>query len=120
MTKRTHSTFQLPRHRRWNADDATRVLAAVEASGKSIIAFADEHGLRVSRILQWRRRLGERPERRVDFHEVRGPELRSVERASGATFDVVLSRGVVLRFGVDLPVERIAAIVDAFEELRSC
>lgn len=113
-------TFQLPAHRRWTTDDATRVLAAVETSGKSLPEFAREHGLHAARLERWSRRLTARPHAPTDFHEVSRHQLRAVDVAAHATFDVVLPRGTILRFGVSIPIERVLDIVSAFEAAHPC
>ncbi len=41
----------------WHESDARRVLAACSASGRSLSAFAREHGLRPDRLYRWRRKL---------------------------------------------------------------
>lgn len=48
--------------RYWRVRQARVVLAALEASGKSLRHFAREHGVTTSRLKRWRRRLlRERP-----------------------------------------------------------
>lgn len=114
MPKIVRPSFQLPRRGHWNADDAARVLAEIEAAGTSIEAFAKEHRLRPARLHVWRRRLSEPGSRAVDFHEVAlAPQVTP-------TFEVLLPGGLVARFGVDAAVERVAAIVRALEAVRLC
>lgn len=43
--------------RYWSEQDARAVLDAWEESGKSAVAFADEHGLKPKRLYWWRQRL---------------------------------------------------------------
>jgi hypothetical protein len=49
------------RGRRWNAEDAEKVLAAWRASGLPAQQFALEHGLDPQRLWWWQRRLREAP-----------------------------------------------------------
>ena len=41
----------------WRPADAERVIAAWQASGKSLAAFADDYGIGAQRITWWRKRL---------------------------------------------------------------
>jgi transposase-like protein len=43
--------------RRWTEKEARKVLRAHARSGKSVLAFAEEHGLVAERVYRWRRRL---------------------------------------------------------------
>jgi transposase-like protein len=47
------------RGQRWSAEDARRVLAAVEESGLPLAAFARKYGLVEQRLGWWRKRLAE-------------------------------------------------------------
>jgi transposase-like protein len=42
---------------RWSEDEARVVVAACEASGQSVAAFAREHGIDAVRVLRWRSRV---------------------------------------------------------------
>src|SRR5213594_2311839 len=44
-------------NRYWRAADAERVLEAWRGSGRTVAAFAREHGLSAARLLRWRARL---------------------------------------------------------------
>lgn len=48
---------QLCALRHWSADEARWVVETWKASGLSMAAFADKHGLKAKRISWWRRRL---------------------------------------------------------------
>jgi hypothetical protein len=64
--------------RRWTQKDAQTVLAALEASGLSLPAFAARHKVQAQRIALWRQKLGSpgkttRPPAPVSFVKVGPP-----------------------------------------------
>lgn len=87
------SPFARPR---WTEQDARGALAALRRSGKSVRAFAMEHGLVPQRLYSWKRRLGGAEP--TTFQEV---VVRSAPRISlvdgHAPFEVVLPSGVIVR-----------------------
>ncbi len=66
-TRRPRATLIANRY--WRAADAERVLEAWRGSGRSVAAFAREHGLSDRRLLRWRARLA--PTVAPVFHPVR-------------------------------------------------
>lgn len=44
---------------RWDEDEARRALDECERSGKSVHAFASEHGITAQRLYYWRKRLAD-------------------------------------------------------------
>lgn len=68
--------------RRWTDADAQTVLAALDASGLSVSAFASREGLDVQRLYFWRRRFETSPKEAtpaVAFVEVRHRVTERVE-----------------------------------------
>jgi len=84
---RPESVFARPR---WSEGDAREVMTALARSGKSVSAFAEEHGLDPQRVYLWRRRFGVSAEA-TTFQEV------LVQPSQRAPFEVTLSSGAVLR-----------------------
>ncbi len=58
-----HEVIELPY---WRLPHARVVVAALEASGKSLRRFAVEHGLKPGRLKRWRRRVRAEPAASVD------------------------------------------------------
>lgn len=48
---------RLRERRRWRAEDASWLVEAWVASGETMVAFADGHGIHRERLRRWRRRL---------------------------------------------------------------
>jgi len=90
---RAVSPFARPR---WNANEARDVLAALARSGKSVSAFAAEHGLDPQRLYLWRRRLGKAEPTTFQEVIVHRAEARHMPGPAGA-FEVVLASGDVVR-----------------------
>src|SRR6266571_1147428 len=65
----TRSLAALMANRYWRPADAQRVLEAWRGSGRSVAAFARQHGLSTARLLRWRARL--EPRVAPVFHPVR-------------------------------------------------
>src|SRR5271155_387432 len=87
------SPFTRPR---WTERDARDVLAALRRSGKSVSAFAADHGLDPQRVYLWRRRLGGAEP--TKFQElIVGPAARQAIRDAAGSFEIVLASGDVLR-----------------------
>lgn len=64
--------------RRWNAEDAARILEILARSGETVAGFARRHRIKDQRLIWWKRRLGSRvkiedgshagePERPIQF-----------------------------------------------------
>ena len=81
------SPFNLPR---WTEREAREVIAALEGSGKSVRAFAAEHGLDPQRVYAWRRRLGGAEP--TTFREVIvQPHAPLTVRSEQASFEIALA-----------------------------
>ncbi len=81
--------------RRWTADEADVVLRAAEASGQSVMAFAEAYGLDPFRLYRWSRKL--RRERMDTDGEVTFEEVTPLVAASEGGIEVVLRTGHVVR-----------------------
>jgi transposase-like protein len=58
------------REGQWSEADARVVLAAVERSGASVLAFARAHDLSAKRIYSWRARLSDRSQRDGELEQL--------------------------------------------------
>lgn len=91
---RTGST----RRTRWTAEEAGRVLRALEESGLSRRAFCKREGLIPERVRRWQRKLG-RPRIACSLSrlELRPVELVADDRVEGRSFELELPEGVRLQ-----------------------
>jgi transposase-like protein len=81
--------------RRWTEREASEALAALERSGESLAAFAEQEGLSVGRLYRWRARLMRMPA----FVEIR-PEVVADDDGAGV-LEVVVATGHVVRVPPD-------------------
>lgn len=101
--------------RRWTDADARTVLAAQDASGLSVAAFAAREGIDTQRLYSWRRRL----DRPVDA--ARAPSFIEVRPAGGSELvEVVLRSGHVLRVANSIDPSTLRRLVDALEGDPPC
>ena len=102
--------------RRWREEDAATVLAALDASGRSMAEFAKRHGLDMQRLHFWRRRLGtaRRPSKG------RAPTFVEVLPRSSGHVEVVLRSGRTLRAGVSIDSAELRRLVEALEQDDAC
>lgn len=106
---------------RWTTSDAERVLAACQSSGKSMAAFAREHGLKIQRLSWWRKRLGDwSAQREAGGSGVRFAPAVIAERVSGASVRAVvrLPRGVLVEIDQASP-QWVAALISRLCEAAS-
>jgi transposase-like protein len=108
---------QLPTRARWTADDARTVLAALDRSGKSVRAFAEEHGLDPQRIYAWRRRVAGGDG--ITFHEVTVRPAVATEASSGV-FEIVLVSGARIRVPPSFDAAALTRLLDVLESTRAC
>ena len=90
------------RRTRWTAEEAGRVLRALEESGLSQKEFCEREGLIPERLRRWKRKLGHRriassPSRL----ELRPVQLVGHDRVDGSPFELELAEGVRLRVACD-------------------
>ncbi len=85
-----HEVLELPY---WRPRQARVVVAALEASGKSLRHFAREHGVTASRLKRWRRRLRSEP----------APGKRGDEVSPDARADAIELVPVTVREARELP-----------------
>ncbi len=88
---------------RWTAEEATRVLRALEESGLSQKEFCEREGLIPERLRRWQRKLGRR---RINGSSSSGLELRPVrlvghDQMDGRPFELELPEGVRLQVPCD-------------------
>lgn len=100
--------------RRWTDDDARAALAAWDASGMSMAAFAQHEGLDVQRLYRWRRQLAHVPiaSRTAEFVELRPRAVEHVE--------VVLRSGRVLRVSETIQPSLLTRLASALEDPSAC
>ena len=98
----------------WRAADAEAVLSSWRESGLSLRAFAQRHGLSVSRLDRWKARLGVRG--RLEFHRVQVVQAAPLPQVASGV-DVVLRGGrrVRVRRGFDASLlEAVARAVESW------
>lgn len=100
--RRTVSRSGSHRRTRWSAEEAARVLRALEESGLSRRAFCKREGLIPERLRRWERKLG-RPRIASSLRrlELRPVELVGDDRAEGRPFELELPEGVRLQVPFD-------------------
>ena len=100
---------------RWTDDEARAVLAAQDASGLSVAAFAAREGLDPQRLYFWRRRLGSSPE------AAQAPTFIEVRATSGREHvEIVLRSGHVIRVAESIDPGVVRMLVDALERDNTC
>ena len=105
----------LSTRRRWTEDDARTVLAAQDASGLSVAAFAAREGLEPQRVYTWRRRLGRSAE------ATPAPAFIEVRRAAEREFvEVLLRCGRAVRVTESIDPSVLRRLVDALEQDPAC
>jgi transposase-like protein len=101
--------------RRWTAADARTVLAALDASGRSVTTFASREGLDPQRLYFWRRRLG-------SVEAVAAPTFVEVRRhtVDRERVEIVLRSGHVVRVAESIDSGSLRRMVDALEQDPAC
>jgi transposase-like protein len=115
LTKTQTSPFARPR---WTEQDARGALAALQRSGKSVRAFAMDHGLDPQRLYSWKRRLGQAEP--TTFQEVIIRPAPRISLVDGhAPFEVVLPSGVVVRVPASFDAEALERVLEVLRT-RAC
>jgi transposase-like protein len=102
---------------RWTEADAKIVIAALDASGQSVAAFAAREGLDPQRLYFWRRRL------EIGTDDVVPQPLAFIEvRAAreDSRIEVVLRSGRVVRVAESIDGNVLRRLVDALEQEPAC
>jgi hypothetical protein len=104
---------------RWTEQQAREVLVALEASGKSVRAFAAEHELDPQRIYSWRRRLaGGEP---TTFREVIvQPPARLTVGPAQAPFEIALANGAVVRVPASFDAAALTRLLAVLAQAHAC
>jgi transposase-like protein len=101
--------------RRWTIEDARAALSACDASGLSMLAFAEREGIDPRRLHRWRRTVAvDRPAPAPELVEVR---LRSAEPEP---VEITLRSGRLVRVSETIDPAALERIVRALEEPTSC
>ena len=101
--------------RRWTDTEAHAVLAALDASGLSVSAFAMREGLDVQRLYFWRRRVeGSAVEAAAT------PAFVEVRHRTAEHVEVVLRSGRILRVSESIDGASLRRLVDVLERETSC
>jgi transposase-like protein len=101
--------------RHWTEAHARSVLDELDASGESVVAFAQRHGLVAQRLYWWRRRLHggiERTEPETTFVEILPKPAAPVE--------IVLRSDRVLRVAESIDGETLLRLVELLERECAC
>lgn len=99
--------------RRWTSADARVVLDALEDSGLSVAAFAEQEGLDAQRVYFWKRRL------EVTSADA-PPAFVEVMPRRAEVVEVVLRSGRVLRVPESVDARVLRQLVEALEEPGDC
>jgi transposase-like protein len=110
------SPFNCPR---WTESQAHEVIAALARSGKSVNAFAAEHGLDPQRVYLWRRRVAGGDGTRFREIVVRPSAAVSVADRDGP-FEVVLASGVVVRVPASFDAVSLSRLLEVLAQARAC
>jgi transposase-like protein len=102
--------------RRWTDADARAVLAAMDASGLSVAAFAGREGLDPQRLYFWRRRL------ETGLVEVApAPAFIEVRHAAERErVEIVLRSGRIVRVAESIDVGVLRHLIEALEQGPAC
>jgi transposase-like protein len=101
----------------WSAEEARAALADQQASGLSVIGFAEREGLQAQRLYVWRRRLADEKSKASSappFIELR--PLRPVSQ----TIEVMLLGGLVVKAPADIAPDTLASLIAALERSSGC
>jgi transposase-like protein len=113
---RSRGSSPFTKRRRWRAQEAQEVLAALDASGLELVAFAQQVGVDPARLKRWRRVLVSSPQ--TAFEEVTtsaSPTAPAVVEFAGRCFEVVLASGRVVRVPESFDsgaLDRLLSVVD--------
>jgi transposase-like protein len=110
------SPFNAPR---WTEGQAREVIAALAHSGKSVNAFATEHGLDPQRVYLWRRRVAGGDGTTFRELVVRPSATVSVAERNGP-FEVVLPSGVVVRIPASFDAVALVRLLEVLAQARTC
>ena len=100
-----------PTRRRWTEVDAREALAALAASGRSLRAFARDHGLDPQRLYAWRRKL-QRPDAPRFVELLVAPPTR--REVTG--LEIGCPSGHVVRVPDDVNAPQLVAVLRAIRE----
>lgn len=116
MSAPSRSTLHRPR---WTEQEALAALAALDRSGKSVRAFAEEHRLDPQRLYAWRRRVAGGD--RTTFREliVRPPSQAESEQER-SPFEIRFPSGVVIRVPAAFESEALARLLDVLAKAHAC
>jgi len=104
---------------RWSPDDAREVITALRRSGKSVRAFAADHGLDAQRLHAWRRRIdGAEPQPSFRELVVRAPETPPVSPRD--LFEIVLGPRCVVRVPASFDAEALRRLIAVLTESGAC
>ena len=110
------SPFNAPR---WTEMQAREVITALARSGKSVNAFAAEHGLDPQRVYLWRRRAAESDGTMFRELVVRPSAAVSVAERQ-EPFEVVLPSGLVVRVPASFDAVSLCRLLEVLVQARAC
>ena len=102
--------------RRWTKTDAEAVLAALDASGLTVSAFARREGLDEQRLYWWRRQLGSAAPASAPV----APSFVEITARPLAHVEIVLRSGRVLRVAEAIDARTLSRLVETLERDGSC
>jgi hypothetical protein len=101
----------------WSAAEARDALSDQQASGLSVIQFAEREGLQAQRLYVWRRRLAYEKFKASSASQF--IELRPAHSVSH-TIEVMLLSGLVVKATTDIEPDTLARFVSAIERSSGC
>jgi transposase-like protein len=101
--------------RRWTITDARAAIAALTASGLSLVAFAQREGLEVERLRRWRARLAAEQRGAAPVAAPAAPEVIELRARPATPVEIVLGSGRILRVAETIDVVVLARLVAALE-----
>jgi len=107
------------RRQRWHEADARIVLTAFQTSGKDVVSFSKEIGLKPERIWRWAARFRNQSSRAMTFHPVRIVEP-CRRNGNGTPIEVVLLDGRRVRVPEGFAAADLARVLAVLERAASC
>jgi hypothetical protein len=123
-TPRARSSSSYLSRRRWTPKEAGKALAALEASGQTLTAFAIAKGLDPQRLVRWRRILSAAPAHH--FEEVHPAVIAATTAGDLAAkgvrepFEIVLSAGRIVRVPSSFDGSALRRLLAVMEEGHAC
>jgi transposase len=114
---RRHDIRRVAGGRYWREADARVMVGAWQDSGKTLSAFAKQHGIDPLRMARWRTRLRRATPAGMRFHPVQ-VAAEGTARRGGCVIEIELGGGRRVRVGPGFDVEDLRRVMTVLEETR--